>query len=316
MGRYVSLRNRVQSVGLTDTGKVREHNEDSISLDGDIGLFVLADGMGGYNAGEVASGIAVKTIIDLVTEACKREKRGDIESGTGYMRQTIVLRDAIHRANKVINQTAQSQPQCEGMGTTLVASLFYDNRVSIAHVGDSRAYLYRDGELTRITQDHTPVGRLVAEGRISQDDADRHPQDEVLGGHDPSGYVSERLFAAARWRAIAASHNCRMRDAATFAVTEITPSPPCNMNSQHVASSPLSSLKPGPHASLSTRMRFSSPVASLMAWMLGCNASLMTVSGFKSTPVRLGTLYRISGRLTASAIAEKWRRMPSCGGLL
>ena len=65
MGRYVTLRNRVQAVGLTDTGKVREHNEDSIALDGDIGLYVLADGMGGYNAGEVASGIAVKTITNL-----------------------------------------------------------------------------------------------------------------------------------------------------------------------------------------------------------------------------------------------------------
>jgi len=69
MSRHVSLRNRVQAVGLTDTGKVREHNEDSIAWDGDLGLYVLADGMGGYNAGEVASGIAVKTIVNLVRES-------------------------------------------------------------------------------------------------------------------------------------------------------------------------------------------------------------------------------------------------------
>jgi protein phosphatase len=136
----MSLKGKFVHVEVTDVGKVRDHNEDAIGSQPEIGLWVLADGMGGYNAGEVASGIAVKTITDLVTEACKREKRNEIEAGTGYMRQTIVLRDAIHRANKVINQTAQSQPLCEGLGTTLVASLFYDDRVSIAHVGDSRMY--------------------------------------------------------------------------------------------------------------------------------------------------------------------------------
>src|SRR3954465_10389942 len=146
----MSLKGKLLCIGQTDTGRVREHNEDMIAADSDIGLWVLADGMGGYNAGEVASGIAVKTIIELVTQACKTEKRGDVESGTGYMRQTIVLRDAILRANKVINQTAQSQPQCEGMGTTLVASLFYDNRVSIAHVGDSRMYRLRDNRFEQV----------------------------------------------------------------------------------------------------------------------------------------------------------------------
>jgi protein phosphatase len=115
----------------------------------------------------------VKTIIDLVTEACKREKRTEVESGTGYMRQTIVLRDAIHRANKVINQTAQSQPQCEGMGTTLVASLFYDNRVSIAHVGDSRMYRLRGNRFEQITMDHSLLQELVDRGFYSQEEAQR-----------------------------------------------------------------------------------------------------------------------------------------------
>jgi protein phosphatase len=134
---------------------------------------VLADGMGGYNAGEVASGIAVKTVIDLVTEACKREKRNDIEPGTGFMRQTIVLRDAIHRANKVINQTAQSQPQCEGMGTTLVACLFYDDRASVAHVGDSRLYRLRANRFEQITMDHSLLQELVDRGFYSQEEAQR-----------------------------------------------------------------------------------------------------------------------------------------------
>jgi PPM family protein phosphatase len=169
----MSLKGKLAHVEVTDVGKVRDHNEDAIGAQPEIGLWVLADGMGGYNAGEVASGIAVKTILDLVTQACKHEKRAEIESGTGYMRQTIVLRDAIHRANKVINQTAQSQPQCEGMGTTLVASLFYDNKVSIAHVGDSRMYRLRGNRFEQITMDHSLLQELVDRGFYSQEEAQR-----------------------------------------------------------------------------------------------------------------------------------------------
>jgi len=169
----MSLKGKFAHVELTDTGKVRDHNEDAIAADQDIGLWVLADGMGGYNAGEVASGIAVKTIVDLVREACAREDRSDIEPGTGYMRQTIVLRDAVHRANKIINQTAQSQPQCEGMGTTLVACLFYDDKVSVAHVGDSRLYRMRGNRFEQITMDHSLLQELVDRGFYSQEEAQR-----------------------------------------------------------------------------------------------------------------------------------------------
>ena len=169
----MTLKGKLAHVEVSDVGKVRDHNEDAIGAQPDIGLWVLADGMGGYNAGEVASGIAVKTILDLVTAACRTEKRADIEAGTGYMRQTIVLRDAILRANKVINQTAQSQPQCEGMGTTLVASLFYDNRVSIAHVGDSRMYRMRGNRFEQITMDHSLLQELVDRGFYSQEEAQR-----------------------------------------------------------------------------------------------------------------------------------------------
>jgi serine/threonine protein phosphatase PrpC len=169
----MSLKGKLAHVELTDTGRVRDHNEDAIGSDIDIGLMVLADGMGGYNAGEVASGIAVKTVIDMVTEACSREDRADIEPETGFMRQTIILRDAIRRANKIIHQTAQSQPQCEGMGTTLVACLFFDNRVSVAHVGDSRLYRLRDNRLEQITLDHSLLQELVDRGFYSQEEAQR-----------------------------------------------------------------------------------------------------------------------------------------------
>jgi PPM family protein phosphatase len=169
----MSLKGKFGHIELTDVGKVRDHNEDAIASNADIGLWVLADGMGGYNAGEVASGIAVKTIVELVTEGCKREARAAVEPGTGYMRQTILLRDAIARANKIIHQTAQSQPQCEGMGTTLVACLLYDNRVSVAHVGDSRLYRLRDNRLEQITLDHSLLQELVDRGFYSQEEAQR-----------------------------------------------------------------------------------------------------------------------------------------------
>lgn len=169
----MSLKGKFGHIELTDVGKVRDHNEDAIASNPEIGLWVLADGMGGYNAGEVASGIAVKTIVELVTEGCKREIRGAIEPGTGYMRQTILLRDAVTRANKIIHQTAQSQPQCEGMGTTLVACLLYDNRVSIAHVGDSRLYRLRESRLEQITLDHSLLQELVDRGFYSQEEAQR-----------------------------------------------------------------------------------------------------------------------------------------------
>ena len=169
----MSLRGKVRCVGLTDTGKVREHNEDTIACDGEIGLLVMADGMGGYNAGEVASGIAVKTIVNLVKESIEREDLENPDSATGLSRATIILRDAIHRANKIIFQTAKTQPQCEGMGTTVVSALFFDNKVSIAHVGDSRLYRLRSNKFEQITLDHSLLQELVDRGFYSPAEAQR-----------------------------------------------------------------------------------------------------------------------------------------------
>ena len=176
----MTLRGKLRCVQLSDTGKVREHNEDALACDADSGLLVLADGMGGYNAGEVASGIAVRTVLQLVTTACRQEGRALPEPATGLMRQSIVLRDAITRANRVIHQTAQSQPQCEGMGTTIVSCLFYDNRVSIAHVGDSRAYRLRGGRFEQLTMDHSLLQELVDRGFYSRQEAPRSTNKNYL----------------------------------------------------------------------------------------------------------------------------------------
>jgi len=168
-----SLRGKIDFAELTDTGRVREHNEDAIGSDPDIGLMVLADGMGGYNAGEVASGIAIQIVTELAVEGANREHRDEIDAHSGLMRQSIVLRDAVYRANKIIFQTAQSQTQCEGMGTTIVASMFYDNKVSIAHVGDSRAYRLRDGKFEQLTLDHSLLQELIDRGFYSAEEAQR-----------------------------------------------------------------------------------------------------------------------------------------------
>src|SRR5690349_15564440 len=169
----MSLRNKLRCVGLTDTGKVREHNEDTIAFDPDIGLLVLADGMGGYNAGEVASGIAVKTIVNLVREQVEREDLNLQDRDSGLSRPAIILRDAIHRANKIIYQTARTQPQCEGMGTTVVAALFFDNKITVAHVGDSRLYRQRSDKLEQVTMDHSLLQELVDRGFYSAEEAQR-----------------------------------------------------------------------------------------------------------------------------------------------
>jgi protein phosphatase len=169
----ISLKGKLQCVGMTDTGRVREHNEDTIAWDSNIGLLVLADGMGGYNAGEVASGIAVKTIVNLVREAVEHADLRIADPVTGMSRVAIILRDAITRANKIIFQTARTQPNCEGMGTTVVGALFYNNRVTIAHVGDSRMYRLRAAGFEQVTLDHSLLQELVDRGFYSPEEAQR-----------------------------------------------------------------------------------------------------------------------------------------------
>jgi len=169
----VHLKGKFSCVGMSDAGRVREHNEDTIGTDADIGLVVLADGMGGYKAGEVASGIAVRTVMSLLKDAVEREDLTVRDAATGLSRPGILLRDAIQRANKIIYQTARTQANCEGMGTTVVAGLFFDDRLTIAHVGDSRLYRMRGQDFTQVTQDHSLLQELVARGFYTPEEAQR-----------------------------------------------------------------------------------------------------------------------------------------------
>ena len=167
------LKGKFRCVGITDTGRIREHKEDTFGTDPDIGLVVLADGMGGYKAGEVASGITVRTVMGLLKAAVEREDLARRDDDSGLSRPGILLRDAIQRANKLVHQTAKTQSNCEGMGTTVVAGLFFDDRLTIAHVGDSRLYRCRDGKLEQVTRDHSLMQELVARGFYTPEEAQR-----------------------------------------------------------------------------------------------------------------------------------------------
>lgn len=146
-------------------GMIREGNEDS----GYAGprLLAIADGMGGQAAGEVASSEVISTLVTLDDDV----PGSDILTSLGH---------AVQRANDQLRAMVEEDPQLEGMGTTLTALLWTGQRLGLVHVGDSRAYLLRDGVLTQITQDHTWVQRLVDEGRITEEEATTHPQRSLL----------------------------------------------------------------------------------------------------------------------------------------
>jgi protein phosphatase len=163
----MSLDDKLEIIGVTDVGRKRAHNEDSIGSDTDLGIAVLADGMGGYRAGEVASAMAVNMILDDLREGMKHAKSGDVDEETGFCPESMLIKTAIEKANATIYQTAQRQPQCHGMGTTVVALAFYDDRMSIAHVGDSRMYRMRGGELQQVTSDHSLLQELI--DRLQED---------------------------------------------------------------------------------------------------------------------------------------------------
>ena len=163
---------KVEITGLTDVGRKRSHNEDSIGSDTGIGLTVLADGMGGYRAGEVASAMAVNAIMEEVRDGMKLiNEHGDIDDASGFARESLLVREAVMRANNAIHKAAISDPQCQGMGTTVVTAMFYDDRMTIAHVGDSRLYRLRGEVFEQITVDHSLLQELIDKGFYTPEEA-------------------------------------------------------------------------------------------------------------------------------------------------
>ncbi len=154
-----------QFFSLTDTGRVRTNNEDSVLASTDLGLAILADGMGGYNAGEVASTMATQGIFDSLAPALDH---ANPIPGRDLIR---MMQMAVDRANLAIYEAALLHPEYKGMGTTLVVALLRQGRLVLGHVGDSRAYRWRDGVLTPLTRDHSLLQEQLDAGLISPEDA-------------------------------------------------------------------------------------------------------------------------------------------------
>ena len=159
----------LQASAATDVGMRRQVNEDRYALAPDLGLYLVADGMGGHTSGQIASQLAAEASI-LAAQA--------LEGATPSLSEK--LRQVVACANRAIFTTAQERPELEGMGTTLVALLASRGRVALAHVGDSRAYLIRDEKIRPLTDDHSLVAELVRRREISPEDALEHPHRHVL----------------------------------------------------------------------------------------------------------------------------------------
>lgn len=166
----------IKAYAKSDVGKVREMNQDyyyiSNSLD-EVQLYILADGMGGYNGGEIASKIAVETAKNYIENNFK-----EIEKDRDSIIQ--LLGSSMEYANMVVYEKSQQKPELHGMGTTLEICLIYNNKVYIGHIGDSRIYRIRKEFIRKLTQDHSYVQKLVREGKITKEQAEVHPQKNML----------------------------------------------------------------------------------------------------------------------------------------
>ena len=163
---------KILAHGLSDKGLARTHNEDSFFADKDLGLFVVADGMGGHSAGEVASRMAVEALSGYIRKSCVRGEPRIGSSDLGRSNASNRLVSGIRFANQVVCEAAKNNRSWKGMGTTIVAALADGNRMSIAHAGDSRAYLVRSGTIFQLTDDHSVVAELVRKGLMSKEEAE------------------------------------------------------------------------------------------------------------------------------------------------
>ena len=166
----------IKAYAKSDVGKVREMNQDayyiSDSLD-EIQLFILADGMGGYKGGEIASNLAIQSAKSYIENNFK-----DIEKDRDSIIQ--LLGSSMEYANMIVYEKSKESKELEGMGTTLEICLIYNNKVFIGHIGDSRVYRIRKEFMRKLTQDHSYVQKLVKDGTITQEEAIHHPQKNML----------------------------------------------------------------------------------------------------------------------------------------
>ena len=167
---------RYSCAAKTDVGMKREHNEDSYLINEDLGLYVVCDGMGGAAGGEIASRMAVDTIVERMSADLSPNPGAELEGNGGRER----LHAAIAEANRIVLERAERESNLYGMGTTLVALLLENSHALVAHAGDSRCYLLRGGKLERVTQDHSLVDEQMRLGAMTAEEAERSPLRSVI----------------------------------------------------------------------------------------------------------------------------------------
>ncbi|MBD3647787.1 MAG: Stp1/IreP family PP2C-type Ser/Thr phosphatase [Pseudomonadales bacterium] len=169
----MNLKGKLDIVSRTDTGRVRDHNEDYIATDDRLGIAILADGMGGLNAGEVASSMSAHLLMEELVAWRQGDSsiEAELEDDDELDTTSKVVRLAVQRANNAVFHVSQTQPQCRGMGTTIVVSVFHDNKLTVGHIGDSRMYRFRDNTLEQITKDHSFVQELLDKGLYTEQEA-------------------------------------------------------------------------------------------------------------------------------------------------
>ena len=171
---------RIRASGLSDVGRARTHNEDCFGIDPEHCMFVVADGMGGHNHGEVASRIAVKAIQEIVEQTAENDTTWPFVYDARLQRHSNRLKTAIRMAHDKVLRAIRHDGSLIGMGTTVVGFLLKGRVAAVAHVGDSRVYRWRDGKLELLTQDHTWVNEQVVAGYLSAEQARAHPLKNVV----------------------------------------------------------------------------------------------------------------------------------------
>lgn len=171
---------RVRACGLSDVGLARAHNEDTFGLDHRHGLYVVADGMGGHSHGEVAARIAVDAIRDYVDRSIDHDTTWPFIYDSRLQRHSNLLKTAVRLAHDKVLRAIHDDDSLHGMGTTVVGFFLHDAVAAVAHVGDSRAYRFRRGQLEQLTQDHTWVHEQVVAGFLSKEQARAHPLKNVV----------------------------------------------------------------------------------------------------------------------------------------
>ena len=171
---------KVRSFGITDKGIVRPRNEDAIFLDDRLGLYAVADGMGGHKGGEIASNLAVQMLKDYMEKLAEGKEVFIGEVNPECSRPANHLASGIRYANRAVHDASFANPAWQGMGTTVAAVLLNGNGAAIAHVGDSRVYLLRGGEFRQLTEDHSMINEQLKMGLITKDEAEKSTRRNVI----------------------------------------------------------------------------------------------------------------------------------------